>query len=62
MALVDQIAGGAGLDHHVRGAGLEAGKVEQVVDHRQQPLGVVARGDEQLGLLGVQLADALLEQ
>jgi hypothetical protein len=61
MAL-DEVAGGARLDHHVLGAGLEAGEVEQIVDHGEKALGIVARGEEQLGLLGVQLADGFLEE
>ena len=59
---VDEIAGGARLDHHVGGAGLEPGKVEQIVNHQQKALGVVTGGEEKLGLLGVQHADALLEE
>ena len=41
---------------------LQAGQVEQVVDHRQQPFGVVAGVEQQLGLLRRQRADRLLQQ
>ena len=41
---------------------LQAGQVEQVVDHHQQPLGIVAGVDQQLELLGGQRPDLLLQQ
>ena len=43
-------------------AGLELREVKEVVDHAQQALRVLARGEQQLRLLGIERADALLEQ
>ena len=53
------------LDHLARQhrfAGLQLREIEQVVDHSQQPLGILARGEEQFRLLVVERADAFFEQ
>ena len=41
---------------------LQAGKVQEVVDHGQQPLGVVAGIDQEFELLGQQRPHVLLQE
>lgn len=68
-ARLDRLGGGAQQRHRrlrhalqLQPPFLDAGQVEQVVDHRQQSLGVVAGVQQQLDLLGRQRADRLFQE
>ena len=59
---VDELGGGDGLEVELDAALFDPGQVEQVVDHRQDAVGVLAGRQQQLDLLGSERADHLLEQ
>ncbi len=61
-ASLEQVAGRYGPQVELHAALLDPGQVEQVVDHRQDAVGVLPGGQEQLDLLGRQRPDDLLEQ
>ena len=59
---LDKLLAGNGLLLDQGRAAFEAGQVQQILDHLKEAIGIVPRGEEQLGLLGIERADFFLQQ